>query len=155
MSFLHQFLRDLFAPVFETLTLASALSMLLTACEERYCWRGVGVWANLALIQLWNGKSQEASRLLIFLTSYVCCKKSERSEKPCASRLSQRKWEELLKPALVLLLLRVCPLDFHRDLVPALSHLTAGLLFIISSASFGGCYCSWHITVHAKYLSLT
>lgn len=63
----------------------------------------------------------------------------------------------ILKPALVLLLLllRACPLDIHRVLVPALSHLTAGLLFVISSASFWGCSCSWHITVHAKYLSLT
>lgn len=60
----------------------------------------------------------------------------------------------ILKPALVLLL-RACPLDIHRVLVSALSHLTAGLLFVISSASFWGCSCSWHITVHAKYLSLT
>lgn len=80
-----------FAPVLETLTLASALSTSLTACEERYCWRGVGVWADLALIRLWNGKSQEASRLLIFLTCHVCCKNSERCKKPCASRPSSRK----------------------------------------------------------------
>lgn len=27
----------------------------------------------------------------------------------------------------------------------------AGLLFIILSASCGGCHCSWHLTRHAKY----
>lgn len=58
IPFLHQFLRCLFAPVFETLTLASALSTSLTACEERHCWRGVGVWANLALTQLWKGRAK-------------------------------------------------------------------------------------------------
>lgn len=56
----------------------------------------------------------------------------------CLQTLAE-KMGRILKPALVLLLLRVCPLDFHRDLVPALSHLTAGLLFIVSSAPFGGC----------------
>lgn len=77
----------LFASVFGALTLASSLCMSPAACEERCCWRGVGVRADIALPQLWNGKSQEASRLLIFLTCHVCHKNSGRCKKPHVSRL--------------------------------------------------------------------
>lgn len=135
----------LFAPVFGALTSASSLSMLPAACEERCCWRGVGVWADLAVPQLQNGKRQEASWLLIFLTCHVCHENSGRCKKPHVS------CRENVKD------MKICSKDLFPDLplgsCPS-PLLMAGLLFIILfiilSASFGGCHCSWHLTVHAK-----
>lgn len=144
---MFSFEKCLFAPVFGALTSASSLSMLPAACEERCCWRGVGVWADLAPPQLQSGKSQEASRPLIFLTCHVCDKKSGRCRKPHVPRFLQRKCET-----------KTYSKGFFPDLslgsCPSLLLMT-GLLFIILSASFGGCHCSWHLPMHAKCLSIT